>query len=105
MTGPLAGLRVVEVAAIGAVPHAAMMLADAGADVLRVDRFAVPAGPPDDLVARGRRNNAVNRGRRSVRIDLKHPDGVGLALEIIDRADVLLEGFRPGGDGVTGARS
>lgn len=95
MTGPLAGLRVVELEALGAVPHAAMMLADAGADVVRVAR---PSGPADadDLVARGRRGNAVTRSRRSITVDLKHPDGRTALLELVTHADVVLEGLRPG---------
>ncbi len=92
--GPLAGVRVVEVAGIGPVPFTAMMLADMGADVVRIDRAGVVRGtevvpfqPPGDL---------MNRGRRSVGIDLKHPDGVEAALRLIERAGVLVEGFRPG---------
>jgi alpha-methylacyl-CoA racemase len=91
MAGPLTGLRVVELAGIGPGPHAAMLLADLGADVVRVERpsggFRV-AGPdvPDYLL----------RGRRSVAADLKQPEGRETVLALIDRADVLLEGFRPG---------
>jgi len=93
--GPLSGVKVVEIAALGAVPHAVMMLADAGADVVRVDR---PVGPSDadDLVARGRRGNAVTRGRRSLTVDLKHESGAEVVLELVARADVFVEGFRPG---------
>lgn len=92
MSGPLTGIRVVEIAGIGPGPFAAMVLADLGADVLRVDRAAAvrggdPADPPFDL---------LNRGRRSLGVDLKHPDGVATVLRLVDRADVLLEGFRPG---------
>lgn len=94
-SGPLAGVRVIEVAALGALPHAAMLLSDAGADVLRLDRRGVPAAP-DDIVERGRRNNAVTRGRRSVGVDLKHPGAVEVVLDLVSRADVFLEGFRPG---------
>ncbi|WP_299954793.1 CaiB/BaiF CoA-transferase family protein [uncultured Modestobacter sp.] len=88
--GPLHGLRVVELAGIGPGPFAAMLLADLGADVLRIDRpGAAPTfGRPEvDLLA---------RGRRSVAVDLKHPDGVATVLTLAERADVLLEGFRPG---------
>jgi len=90
--GPLAGLRVVEIAGIGPGPFAAMMLADMGADVVRVDRAASvyggdPATPPKDV---------MNRGRRSVAVDLKHPSGVETVLDLVERADALLEGFRPG---------
>jgi alpha-methylacyl-CoA racemase len=88
--GPLEGLRVVELAGIGPGPFAAMLLAELGADVLRVDRpgTASASGPAEfDLLA---------RGRRSVAVDLKHPDGVATVLTLAERADVLLEGFRPG---------
>jgi alpha-methylacyl-CoA racemase len=95
VTGPLSSVRVLEFAAVGAVPHAAMMLSDAGADVLRLDRLT-PGGDPGDLIARGRSGNAVNRGRRSVAVDLKHPQAAALVLDLVDRADVLLDGFRPG---------
>lgn len=95
MAGPLAGIRVVELAALGAVPHAAMMLADAGADVLRVDRLESD-NESADLVERGRRGNAVMRGRRSVAVDLKHPEAAAFVLDLVRHAHVLLEGFRPG---------
>jgi alpha-methylacyl-CoA racemase len=85
--GPLAGVRVVEVGGIGPGPFAAMMLSDLGADVVRVDR------PEEDL----RSTHAVLlRGRRSVVADLKSPDGLAVVLALVDRADVLIEGFRPG---------
>lgn len=79
----------VELAGIGPGPFAAMLLADLGADVLRIDRpgAAPPLDPSADL---------LNRGRRSAAIDLKHPDGVATALELAGRADVLVEGWRPG---------
>jgi alpha-methylacyl-CoA racemase len=85
--GPLAGTRVVEVAAIGPAPFCAMALADLGADIVRVDRAAEvdQASPP-----------LLGRGRRSVAVDLKDPDGLDVLLRLADRADVLLEGFRPG---------
>jgi len=90
--GPLDGVKVLEVAGIGPGPFAAMMLADMGADVLRVDRAGSvrggdPASPPLDPLA---------RGRRSVGIDLKSPDGVALLLDLVEGADALVEGFRPG---------
>jgi alpha-methylacyl-CoA racemase len=89
---PLGGLRVVEVAGLGAAPFAGMMLSDAGADVVRVDRaYATrPEIHPDP------RMDLLNRGRRSVAIDLKRAEGVKLLLRLADDADVLLEGFRPG---------
>ncbi|WP_156724668.1 CaiB/BaiF CoA transferase family protein [Streptomyces apocyni] len=87
--GPLDGLKVVELAAIGPAPFACMMFADLGADVLRIDR------------ADGRRSFAdwhrvLDRGRRSVALDLKDPADVTELLRIVDGADVLVEGFRPG---------
>ena len=90
--GPLAGVRVVEIAGIGPGPFAAMMLADMGADVVRVDRAGNvwggdPATPPRDI---------MNRGRRSIGVDLKNPDGVETVLSLVEKADALIEGFRPG---------
>ena len=87
--GPLAGVKVIEIAGIGPGPFAAMMLADMGADVLRLDRIA-------KRPARGPSLDTLNRGRPSVGIDLKQPDAVALALDLLADADVLLEGFRPG---------
>jgi alpha-methylacyl-CoA racemase len=87
--GPLHGVRVIEIAALGPAPFAAMMLADMGADVIRVDRVsdvARPSGSPDLLA----------RGRRSIALDLKTSEGVDALLRLVERADVLLEGFRPG---------
>ncbi|MEV0002853.1 CaiB/BaiF CoA-transferase family protein [Micromonospora sp. NPDC050980] len=88
-SGPLTGVRVIELAGIGPGPFAAMMLADLGADVVRVDR--VGGGGfgafPGDL---------VNRNRRSVALDLKHPDGRELVRSLVADADALVEGFRPG---------
>src|SRR4051794_23138736 len=89
-TGPLAGLRVVELAGIGPGPFAAMLLADLGADVLRIDRPG--ARPP----AGAAEHDLLNRGRRSVAVDLKDPAGAELVLALVERADVLIEGFRPG---------
>ncbi len=92
MTGPLVGLRVLELAAIGPGPMAAMLLADLGADVIRIDR-PVPA----DLGVPMPAHFDVNgRGRRSVAIDLKQRAGVDAVLRLADRADVLIEGWRPG---------
>ncbi|MGH8912348.1 MAG: CaiB/BaiF CoA transferase family protein [Acidimicrobiia bacterium] len=89
MAGPLSDVRVVELAGIGPGPHAAMLLADLGAEVIRVVR---PAGPHDA----GAATDILNRGKRSVAIDLKRPAGIDLALEIVDRSHILVEGFRPG---------
>ncbi|WIV55404.1 CaiB/BaiF CoA transferase family protein [Amycolatopsis nalaikhensis] len=89
--GPLHGVRVLEVAGIGPGPFCGMLLADMGADVIRVDRpdghAGNPVSPSFDL---------LNRGRRSVVLDLKHPEGAEVLLRLAETADVLLEGFRPG---------
>ena len=90
MPGPLTGLRVVELAGLGPCPHAAMVLADLGADVVRIDR----ATGRFDLAAPER--DVLLRGRRSVFADLKSEQGKALVLDLVERADVLLEGFRPG---------
>src|SRR4051812_20498664 len=88
MAGPLAGLKVVELAGIGPGPFAAMLLADMGADVVRVARPAEAAGAgPGD---------ALNRGRTVVAADLKSEEGRDLVRRLAESADVLLEGFRPG---------
>jgi alpha-methylacyl-CoA racemase len=87
MTGPLAGLRVVELAGLGPVPHAAMVLADLGADVVRVER---PAAGPD-----GRARDQMLRSRTRVEADLKDPADRERVLALAGCADVLLEGFRP----------
>ncbi|MGN6242238.1 MAG: CaiB/BaiF CoA transferase family protein [Motilibacteraceae bacterium] len=90
-SGPLAGVRVVELAGIGPGPFAAMMLADLGAEVLRVDR---PTGP--GLTFGAPHLDVLNRGRRNVAVDLKDPRGRDVVLRLVERADVLIEGFRPG---------
>jgi alpha-methylacyl-CoA racemase len=90
--GPLAGVKVLEFEAIGPVPFCGMMLADMGADVLLVDR-AVESGLGLDME---RWYDVMLRGRRSVTLDLKSTKGVAAALELARRADVVLEGFRPG---------
>ena len=88
-SGPLTGLKVVELAGIGPGPFAAMLLADMGADVIRVDRPGeVNVIPPE--------SDALRRGRRSVVLDLRSPAGVEAVLALADRADVLIEGYRPG---------
>lgn len=89
MSGPLAGIEVVEIASIGPGPFAAMVLADLGASVTRVERKGGgPAIVPDDVMLRGR--------AASIAIDLKDPDGLEVLLRLVARADVLIEGFRPG---------
>jgi alpha-methylacyl-CoA racemase len=92
MAGPLQGLRVIELAAIGPVPLAGMLLADLGADVVRVDRLE-PSGLGLPMPTRFDVNA---RGRRSVALDLKAPAGLAAVQRLVDGADVLLEGFRPG---------
>ena len=91
--GPLSGVRVVEIAGIGPGPFAGMLLADMGADVVRVDRAAHVAGLGAGLAPA---QDVLGRGRRSVGIDLKQPAGAGAARRLAERADVLIEGFRPG---------
>lgn len=92
--GVLTGVRVLEFEAIGPAPFGSMLLSDMGADVLRVDRPA----PPQDLGPRmnGNRVDVTGRGKRSVTLDLKDAGARASALELIERADVLIEGFRPG---------
>lgn len=84
--GPLNGLKVLEFAGLGPAPFAGMMLSDAGAEVLRVQRPGADPSPRDPTM----------RGRSSLSLDLKRPEAVALCLELIGQADVLIEGFRPG---------
>jgi len=86
-TGPLAGLKVIEFAGIGPGPFAAMLLCDMGAEVVRIDRRGGREGSKFDV---------TRRGRRSVALDLKAPEGSQAALRLIAQADALIEGFRPG---------
>ena len=92
MSGPLAGLRLIELAGLGPSPFAGMMLADAGADIIRIDRSDRATYPPRQEP----HVDLMNRGRRSVAVDLKHAGGVALVLRLIESADGLMEGFRPG---------
>jgi len=89
-SGPLRGLRVVEMAGIGPGPYAAMLLADMGADVVRVER---PGGVADAATAA---RDVVNRGKRSVALDLKSESGAAAVRRMLAGADVVIEGFRPG---------
>jgi alpha-methylacyl-CoA racemase len=91
-SGPLAGVRVLEMEAIGPAPFCGLMLADMGADVLVVDRPA----QTDLGLPQARRSTVLLRGRRSVRLDMKQPDAAEAVLTLAASADVLLEGFRPG---------
>jgi alpha-methylacyl-CoA racemase len=92
MTGPLAGFKIVEFAGLGPAPFAAMMLADMGADVIRIERASPHSPPAPDQP----HSDLLRRNRRNVAADLKHPDGVAVVLDLIERADALIEGFRPG---------
>ena len=87
--GPLAGVKVVELQGIGPGPYCGMMLADMGAEIIRVDRSASVGTPANttDILA---------RGRKSIAVDLKNPAGVETVLKLVAEADVLIEGFRPG---------
>ncbi|RKT56773.1 CaiB/BaiF CoA transferase family protein [Saccharothrix australiensis] len=87
MGGPLAGLRVVELAGLAPAPFGCMVLADLGASVVRVDRVSGGAAVPGDV---------LGRGRRSIGLDLRRPEGADLLLRLVERSDVLVEGFRPG---------
>ena len=92
MSGPLTGFKVVEIAGIGPGPFAAMMLADMGAEVIRIDRAAKASVPLIDA----KNQDILQRGRRNIALDLKHPDGVAVLLDLVAEADALIEGFRPG---------
>ena len=89
-SGPLRGVRVVEIAGIGPGPHACMILADLGADVIRIDR------PSGQAFAGSGAKMLLNRGRPSVALDLKNPRAIETVLDLVERADVLVEGMRPG---------
>jgi alpha-methylacyl-CoA racemase len=88
MAGPLSGVRIIELAGIGAAPYGCMMLADLGAEVVRVDRRGGPVDAPE--------NSPLLRNRRSLTLDLKRPEGRDTVLALIERADVLVEAYRPG---------
>jgi alpha-methylacyl-CoA racemase len=88
--GPLAGVRVVELAGIGPGPFCGMLLADLGAEVIRVDR---PGGPPSPVPAG---NDVTSRGKRRIVVDLKHPRGAEVVLRLAQRSDALIEPYRPG---------
>ena len=88
-TGPLAGIKVVEIAGIGPGPHACMILADLGADVIRVER-------PGGQMLTGGPTDLLNRGRPSVALDIKAQEAVETVLSLVESADVLVEGMRPG---------
>lgn len=85
--GPLAGLKVIEFAGIGPGPFCGMLLSDLGADVVRIDRKGQGKGSPADI---------TSRGRRSVGLDLKNPASIETCLKLMEEADAIIEGFRPG---------
>jgi alpha-methylacyl-CoA racemase len=89
-SGPLTGLRVIEFAGMGPAPFCAMLLSDLGAEVIRIDR---PGGSETPIPTH---LDVLARGRRSIAINLKHPEAVQTCLHLIERADAVLEGFRPG---------
>jgi alpha-methylacyl-CoA racemase len=89
--GPLQRVKIVELAGIGPGPFAGMLLSDMGADVVRIDRAQQVSGDFSKPNL-----EALYRGRRSIGVDLKHPDGVETVLRLVESADALLEGFRPG---------
>jgi len=95
MTGPLAGIRVVEMVGLGPCPFAAMMLADMGAEVIRIDRKLAP-GASNPFPELGTKYDVMARGRRSLALDLKQPAAKEVLLQLIDKADIVIEGFRPG---------
>ena len=92
MSGPLSGMKVLEVAGIGPGPFCGMMLADLGADILRVERLE----PADLGLPLDRKFDVLARGRRSIGLDLKQASAVEIVMELVEKADVLIEGFRPG---------
>lgn len=89
MAGPLEGVRVLDFSRLAPGPYGSMLLADLGADVIRVERVPLGSDMP-------RNGDIVGRGKRSIGLNLKHADGVEAALRVLERCDVLLEGFRPG---------
>jgi alpha-methylacyl-CoA racemase len=95
MAGPLAGIRVIEMVGLGPCPFTAMMLADMGAEVIRIDRKTAP-GAANPFPMLGTKFDVMARGRRSLALDLKQPEAVDVLLQLIDQTDVLIEGFRPG---------
>lgn len=86
-SGPLSGIKIIEFAGIGPGPFCAMLLSDMGAEIIRIDRKGARGGSPADI---------GSRGRKSVALDLKKPEGIEACLKLIESADVVQEGFRPG---------
>jgi alpha-methylacyl-CoA racemase len=100
--GPLAGVKVIEIAGLGAAPYGCMMLADMGADVVRIERVDQHGDAHADATGADARGadapecSPLLRNRRSIALDLKQPSGRGVALAMVERADILVEAFRPG---------
>ena len=92
MAGQLSGYRVIEIAGIGPGPFAAMLLSDLGAEVIRVERAQSVRGPAPETP----HFDILLRGRRNIAIDLKNPAGVETLLTLVEGADAIIEGFRPG---------
>ncbi len=92
--GPLKGVRIVEIAGLGPGPFAAMLLADLGADIIRIERKEGIAAMK--MMGMDPTKDISNRGRSAIALDLKHPDGVATVLDLVSKADALIEGFRPG---------
>ena len=92
MAGPLSGARVIELVGLGPGPFAGMILSDLGAEVIRVDRAGSARGSGADTVPA----DTLGRGRKSIAVDLKNPDGVELVLQLVEHADAIFEGLRPG---------
>lgn len=93
--GPLDGVRIIELSGIGPAPFCAMLLSDLGADVVTIDRPSAVGKPSADPVAI-MTQGTLGRGRRSIAVDLKNPEGVAVLLDMVSRSDALIEGFRPG---------
>src|SRR5580765_8370152 len=92
-SGPLRSLRIIEFAGLGPAPFCGMLLSDLGADVIRIDRPGGTGLASSDVPARV---NVLSRGRRSVALDLKKPEATAACLTLIDKANAVIEGFRPG---------
>jgi len=92
MAGPLTGYKIIEIAGIGPGPFAAMLLADMGAEIIRVDRAQAVRGTPPSTPA----GDLMLRGRKNIALDLKSPEGVEALLQLVEKADAIIEGFRPG---------
>ena len=95
MPGPLTSIKIIEMVGLGPCPFAAMMLADMGAEVIRIDRKPKP-GAANPFPMLGTKFDVMARGRRSLALDLKHPEARAVVLQLAEQADILIEGFRPG---------